>query len=201
MKYILLEDINKTIKDYLEEIYPDSDVNEILKTAINILLKYLLDNNLQKEFKSYSGEYVGSGSYGILYRISKDRLFKITTDKGEGIASKRIENKNLEYVAHIYLCEKLDEEIYLIIREYGEPIKLSFKIKEIINRHPVDYDDIKEYLEKYKKYKIIRDIYNGLLELEKYGIKLTDIRDSNVMKFGNKYKITDLGVLTMNISP
>lgn len=201
MKYILLEDINETIKNYLEEIYPDYNINEILETAIKILLKYLLDNNLQEEFKSYSGEYVGSGSYGILYRISKDRLFKITTDKGEGIASKRIENKNLEYVAHVYLCKKLDDEIYLIIREYGKPIKLSFKIREIINKHPVDYDDIKEYLKKYKKYKIIRDIYNGLLELENYGIKLTDIRDSNIMKFGNKYKIADLGVLITNISP
>ena len=190
MKYIhLLLEYN--IKDYIEQIYPSINTDEIADKAIETLIKYFDQNNIKLKREP---RFIGMGSYGILYKLPNNQVFKITTDESEGQIAKKLEGKKLKHVAFIYLCKKLGDEIYLIIREYGQLPRLSNKIKELLKNCPTKYKELKIYLEKNaSKHPIVKDILKGLLELEQYGIKLYDIRHGNIMKFGKTYKITDLG--------
>ncbi len=205
----------KPIEDFLNEMaYTSYDKND------DVLPKEILDQlKMKLGFKMF--KRLGSGRYGTAFKVSPDKVLKITRDLKEYEYAKKIEGLDNEHIANVYktfyfeydsskyavilkeLC-KVDEHYFdriidSFVEYTGKETSLSYISSEFL------FGDItKSQLNNYfKKYKDNGGFASGfadewfmmLMELKSKNIYIKDFNGANVgMKPNNKLCVIELGL-------
>lgn len=196
MKYIKqIENFNSSKFDYTK-----SDIEKILNDR-GVKFDYI--------------EYLDSGSYGDVYRISKNICLKITLSESEVYYADIIKNINSEYIVSI------KDVFFHSYFDIGYNIKNGFIVMDLLNTTNTVFNRFVDYLHYQnplsKKYKTINkeevieyfkdkmvglrksqiielfDLYVTLREeLKKYDLPIDDLRGRNIGYKNNKPVVFDI---------
>lgn len=208
MKYI------KPIEEFLLEMaYTSYDKDDdILPKEVLAQLKQLLN------FRTF--KRLGSGRYGTAFKVSPNKVLKITTDLKEYDYAKKIEGLKNEHIADVYktfyfdynsvryvgilkeLCEVdekyFDERIDSFYEYTGKQMSLSYISSEFLYGD-ITKSELKDYFKTYKNNggdydSFVEDWYMMLMELKSKKIYIKDFNGSNIgIKPNNKLCVIELG--------
>jgi len=159
--------IRKILINELRQLEPkkefsDSDKRlDLWKNAISFIAKKL---GVELE------EFLGGGFWGIAYKISDNRVLKITTDKEEESAAKYLKGEKNEYLSDIYSTYKIKnhKDKMVIVKEYIEPINSELKSEfEYLVDCMTDYAVLKgKYFEGISEF-ILKDVDEDFVDFLK----------------------------------
>jgi len=210
-KYLLL-----TTMFFSDKIKKDSAKYKN-RASVESIVRF--DKALEKRVGSTLKSVLGAGNNGVAFTTNNDRVFKLTMDTREAVASANILDKNLKNVVKIYDVFEIGEfvkPVYGIVQEKLDKL-LPSEYLHVINELNDFWDDLlnskskllvapvdkvlEEFLKKHQitlgdeaKKDIMQQIVSGLLQLHKVGVDYKDVYANNVGLSGSTVKIFDLGL-------
>jgi len=175
----------------------------------NTLYSYVsfIANQLGEELLQYKN--IGSGQFGTAFMLKSGKVLKLTSDMLEAMTAYYLSDKNTEFVVNYYDVRRIvgskDKNLYVIIMDYAEPVKMSEKEKYLwyLDEKYLDCD-VDEFIKNMNyPWKITENVisylkhfwYNmiGMLqELKELGIKNADIHSDNLGMINGKMILFDV---------
>lgn len=128
---------DEAFKDVVKKLKKDLTVKENIKDiggksgAAEIIKKYSrkLENRLKTDLKNI--QPLGTGQMGAAFRLSNNKVLKVTTDASEAKASNRLKGKNLKFVVKIFdvfsFPGELENKVFGIVTELLTPLSSQEK--------------------------------------------------------------------------